>query len=141
MIELANLCIKQSQDMSRTLVCVKKALDGERFTCSVRENGGLAPKVCQVLQGSQLRERHLDDADSLFKGMGNYMIDIDSDHDPLKESEPLEEFVPKMFHDLLNHPYHFLFVKIDRTLVGYANAMGLDSAAITSGTYSAPKRD
>jgi hypothetical protein len=55
MIEFENLCIKQQRGMSRTLVCVKKALDGERFTCNVRENGGLASKVCQVLQGSQLR--------------------------------------------------------------------------------------
>jgi hypothetical protein len=125
MIELANVCIKRQQDMSRTLVCVQKALDGEIFTCNVRENGGLASKVCQVLQGSKVLQGstlQLKQAGSLFRGMGEYLRDADSEHDPLEESESPEEFNSKMFDDLFKNPHHFLFVEIDRTLVGYVDA-------------------
>jgi len=111
--------------MSRTLVCVQKALDGEIFTCNVRENGGLASKECKVLQGSQVLQgsnRQLKQAGSLFRGMGTYMNDAGSAHDPLEESEPLEEFNSNMFEDLFKNPHHFLFVEIDSTLVGYVDA-------------------
>jgi hypothetical protein len=50
--------------------------------------------------------------------MGRYLIDADYHH------EPLEEFVPEMMQDLHEHPDEFLFVKVDRTLVGYVNSFG-----------------
>lgn len=115
--------------MSRTLVCVQRALDGESFTCNVRENGGLASKECKVLQGSQVLEgsdrqlkRQLKQAGSLFRGMGEYMRDAASAHYPLEESESPEEFNSNMFDDLIKNPHHFLFVEIDSTLVGYVDA-------------------
>ena len=131
---LARVYIKQSQCMSRTVVDVQKALDGEIFTCNIRENDGLASKVCQVLTGIQVREVIIQDGarqnitcmakqvGSLFRAMGEYLRNANSEHDPQDESESLETFNSKMFDDLFENPDHFLFVQIDKTLVGYVDA-------------------
>ena len=47
--------------------------------------------------------------------------DLIHEHDPLDESESLEEFNSEMFDDLFENPHHFLIVELDRTLVGYVD--------------------